>query len=77
VFSGAAFALMAWDQQAGTGDRLIGGLPFFLLWSLYLRLASFPVYPYFRAPSHMHVIRSMCFVCFFSWLVKFSYALNV
>jgi hypothetical protein len=29
VFSGAAFALMAWDQQADTGDRLIGGLPFF------------------------------------------------
>ena len=29
MFSGAAFALMAWDQQADTGDRLIGGLPFF------------------------------------------------
>lgn len=38
VFSGAAFALMAWDQQADTGDRLIGGLPFFFTVELVFKI---------------------------------------
>ena len=55
VFSDASFALMLWDQQADTGDRLIAPLQnldksfLFLLLpqNLDFRLASLLEYPYF------------------------------